>query len=113
MKKILAVLLYFAYAFPINGAPIDELDLFIEKARQEWNVPGVAVAIVQDGQIVFKKGFGTTRVKNGNPVDEETIFQLASLTKTFTAAALGIQVDQQKLSWDDELITHLPQFALK
>lgn len=109
MKK----LFFYLMTLSLSGLAGETLDQFAEKAMQEWEIPGASIAVVKDNQIVLLKGYGVTKVGTNEKVDQETIFQLASITKAFTAAALGIQVDGKKLTWDEEVIRHLPQFALK
>jgi len=92
---------------------LDELDEFIENALVEWLVPGASVSVVEGDKVVFAKGYGVARIKTSEKVDENTIFQLASVSKTFTAAALGVQVDRGLLKWEEEVINYLPEFALK
>lgn len=89
-----------------------DLDRHIEQARQDWQVPGVAVAIIKDDKIVFAKGFGVTQEGGSNPVNARTIFAIGSCTKAFTVAALASLVEQHQLQWDDKVIEHLPQFQL-
>ena len=89
-----------------------ELDRIIETTRKLSNVPGVAVAIVHGDNIVYMKGFGVKRVGSTEPVSPDTLFAICSCTKAFTAAALGILVDERKLSWDDPVRKHLPYFKL-
>jgi CubicO group peptidase (beta-lactamase class C family) len=91
---------------------LDGLDTFVEKAMEEYQVPGVAVAVVKDGEVVYLKGFGVREIGKDAKVDPDTIFQLASVTKTFTAAAVGTMVDKGKVGFDDEVITILLGFAL-
>ena len=95
-------------------APLDatELDSFIRKAMSDYRVPGASVAVVKDDRVVFLRGYGVRRAGEPAPVDENTVFQIASDTKTFTAAALAALVGDGKLDWDDEVITHLPEFVL-
>lgn len=88
------------------------LDQFIEKARKQYNIPGVSVAIVKDDKVAFIKGYGVLEYGKGELVNENSLFQLASVSKTFTAAALGVQVDHGKMKWDDEIIRHLPGCVL-
>lgn len=114
VNSLVSVLLVGSLAvFSLSTKPIEELDQFIENARIQRKVPGVAVAIVKDDQVIFAKGYGVCRYDQTEKVDVDTIFQLASVSKTFASAGLGIQVDQKKLEWDDEIIKHLPQFTLK
>lgn len=103
----------FALVVPLSGKDWDEIDTFIEQQRQNYRVPGLAIAIVENDQIVFLKGYGLAQIGKEQRVDENTIFQLASLSKTFASAGLGKLVDQKKLQWDDEIHRFLPQFNLK
>jgi len=75
-------------------------------------VPGLAVAIVHKGQLVFAKGYGVRDVSTREPVDTQTIFAIASTTKAITAAALGMLVDAGKVRWDDPVTKHLPSFQM-
>jgi CubicO group peptidase (beta-lactamase class C family) len=88
------------------------LDAYIEKARQEWNVPGLAVAVVKDDSVVFIRGYGVRDLGRPERVDENTVFELTSATKSFTASAIGILVGEGKLGWDDPVAKHLPNFRL-
>lgn len=89
-----------------------ELDAFIEKAVADYRVPGAAVAIVKGDRTILMRGYGVRRSGDPAPVDENTVFQIASDTKTFTAAALAALVGDGRLGWDDKVITHLPEFVL-
>jgi CubicO group peptidase (beta-lactamase class C family) len=89
-----------------------ELDAFIEKAVADYRVPGAAVAVVKGDRTILLRGYGVRRSGDPAPVDENTVFQIASDTKTFTAAALAALVGDGRLDWDDEVITHLPEFVL-
>ncbi len=93
-------------------AGIDELDQYIEQARQAWQVPGLAVAIVKDDKVVLSKGYGVKRFGSADLVDQDTFFAIASNSKAFTSAALAILVDQGKLKWDDRVRQHLPWFQM-
>ncbi len=84
----------------------------IEAALQDWTIPGTAVTIIKNGQAVMARGFGLKDVGIGQVVDADTAFAIGSCTKSFTAAALGILVDEGKLSWDDPVVKYLPDFAL-
>jgi CubicO group peptidase (beta-lactamase class C family) len=91
--------------------PIANLDAFITKALKEYQVPGAAVAVVQNGKAVLLKGYGVRDVTKSGAVDENTIFQLASVTKTLTGAAAATVVDEGKLDWDKPIFNYLPEFA--
>ncbi len=98
---------------PKLASLVTELDQYVAKAQREWQVPGLAIAVVKDDQILLSKGYGVRRVGTNDAVDQKTLFAIASNSKAFTAAALGILVDEGKLSWDDHVTKHLPWFRLK
>jgi len=97
-----------------QAAPdVAALDGYIAKARVDWDVPGLAVAIVKDGRVVLEKGYGVRERGKSAGGDERTLFAIASNTKAFTVAALAMLVDQQKLAWDDPVRRFLPSFELR
>ena len=105
------------YAETGTAAPREKIDLpaletYFETARNEWKIPGLAVAIVKDGQVVLAKGYGIKTFSKKEKVDEQTLFAIASNTKAFTAAALAILVEEGKIDWDDRVRTYLPYFTL-
>ena len=100
----------FALAVPAFGQ--DYLDHAVEQARKEFNVPGIAVAIVKDGKVVTEKGYGVRKLGNAAPITPHTIFGIASNTKVFTSAALAMLVDEGKLGWDDRVVDRLPGFQM-
>ena len=75
-------------------------------------MPGIGVAIVKDGKVVLAKGYGIRRAGYPDKVDENTLFGIASNTKAFTASALAMLVDEDKLKWDDPVITYLPSLRM-
>jgi CubicO group peptidase (beta-lactamase class C family) len=77
-----------------------------------FNVPGVALAIIKDGKVIHAKGYGVRSLKTMQPVDENTLFGIASNSKAFTAAALGMLVDAGKIKWDDKVREYIPEFKL-
>ncbi len=91
---------------------IDQLDKYIENAITLWKPPGLAVTVVKDGKVIFKKGYGVTNIETQRPVNENTLFGCMSTTKAFTAAALAMLVDEGKIKWDDHVINYLPDFQL-
>lgn len=96
----------------LNPSNRSSLDQFIEQGRQQWDIPGLAVGIVLEDELVYAKGFGVLGLEQQEPINEHTLFGVASTTKAMTAAALGILVDEGKLDWDDPVVKHLPYFAL-
>jgi len=93
-------------------ARLKEIDEYAAKAGRDWNVPGFAIAIVKDDRVVFAKGYGVREMGKPAPVDDKTLFAIASNTKAFTAAALAILVDEGKVKWDDPVTKYLPEFQL-
>ena len=91
---------------------ISELEKYYNQALQDWNVPGMAIAIVKNNELIFAKGFGVKDINTGEKVDENSIFAIASNTKAFTSAGIAMLVDEGKLSWDDKVTKHLPWFEL-
>ena len=91
---------------------ITELDQYYEQALKDWNVPGMAIAIVKDGQVIFAKGFGVKNVNTGEAVDENSLFAIASNTKAFTSASIAMLVEEGRLSWEDKVTRFLPWFEL-
>ena len=89
-----------------------EIDSLAQKAIRVFQVPGIAIAIVKDGNIVYAKGYGRRSILSDEKVDENTLFGIASNSKAFTAAACGVLVQQKLLSWDDLVIKYIPEFRL-
>lgn len=87
-------------------------DARVEQAMRSRDVPGMAISIVKDGRIVHAKGYGVRRLGGSEPVDADTIFPTGSTGKAVTAAALAILIDDGKLSWDDKVADHLPDFRM-
>ena len=96
-------------ALPIAPAAIDAT---VARAMKAFQVPGMAVGIIQDGKLVYAKGYGVRELGKPGRVDADTLFQIGSNTKAFTAAALALLVDEGKLHWDDKVIDYLPQFRM-
>lgn len=97
---------------PIALAAPPALDDVVESTRRAFDVPGIAVAIVKDGEVVLARGYGVRDIGSGEPVDAQTRFAIASQTKAFTSASLSILADEGKLSLDDRVIDHLPGFRM-
>jgi CubicO group peptidase (beta-lactamase class C family) len=95
-----------------HAAPPPDFDARVEALRQEVGVPGIGVAIVEQGQTVLAKGYGVKRLGSADPVTPHTIFPTGSTGKAVTVAALATLVDQGKIAWDDKVIDHLPGFQM-
>ena len=92
--------------------PLAAIEADVERARREFEIPGLAVAVVKDGRVVLAKGYGVKRQGGPAAVDGDTLFAIASNTKAFTSAALGLLVEDGKLQWDDPVTRHLPSFQM-
>lgn len=90
----------------------DSLDAYIRRGMKAWNIPGLAIAIVKDGQVVVSKGYGVREVGKPEPVDNKTLFYIASNSKLFTGTAVSALVEEKKLSLDDRVTKHIPDFQL-
>lgn len=88
------------------------LDEFVGRVIKTFEVPGVAVAVVKDGKVVVAKGYGVRKLGDPTSVDARTLFGIASNTKVFTAAALGLLVEEGKIRWDAPVIRYLPWFQM-
>jgi CubicO group peptidase (beta-lactamase class C family) len=97
---------------PAGKGPFAGLDDYVNKALKEWEVPGLALAVVKDDAVVLAKGYGVRKLGDSAPVDEKTLFAIGSCSKAFTAAALALLVDEGKIKWDDPVTKHLPGFQL-
>jgi CubicO group peptidase (beta-lactamase class C family) len=93
-------------------APLADLDSYVHGAMTQWKVPGLAIAVVKDGHVVMARGYGVRELGKPGRIDADTLFDIASNTKAFTAAALGTLVSGGKLQWDDPVVKYVPGFRL-
>lgn len=93
-----------------QDAPLSGFDEYVNKAIRDWEVPGVAIAIVKDDKIVLARGYGVKKLGDPAPVDERTLFAIGSSSKAFTAASIAMLVDEGKLKWNDPATKYLPGF---
>lgn len=91
----------------------DSLDMYINRAMTNWRVPGMAVCVVKDNQIVLMKGYGIKEMGLNERVDENTLFMIGSNTKAFTATAVAMLAEADKLSLDDKVSKYFPWFKLE
>lgn len=127
MKKILAVLAAVlmlqvgaVFAQDKIAKPTDaelktilaDFDQYAAKAMADWKIPGMAIGIVQDGKLIFAKGFGVKTLGSHDPVTENTVFQIGSTSKAFTATLAAMLVDEGKFKWEDKVIDHVSDFAM-
>jgi CubicO group peptidase (beta-lactamase class C family) len=88
-------------------------DAWVSKGIKDWRTPGLAVAVVKDGEVVFAQGFGVRELGKPTPVDTRTLFAIGSTTKAMTAALVAMLVDEKKVEWDAPVTRYLPWFQLK
>ena len=112
MKKLFVLLFLLPNFIFAQQQETDSLDAFISKQVKDYNIPGLAIGIIKDNQIVFEKGYGITSTIDSFPVTTQTVFPIMSCTKAFTAAAMGILVDEGKINWNDMVIKYLLDFKL-
>ena len=114
MKRFIVFIILFVSTSPFYSQQLntDELDAFINEAVKVTKAPGFAVGIIKDSTVIFKKGYGTLNTSTGTAVNTASEFGIASCTKAFTAAAIGLLVDEGKINWDDRVVDLLPYFQL-
>jgi len=121
MKNIVRFIipLLLVIAFPIilfiqkDENEIQKIDRITQKVFDQFSPTGLSVAIVQDGNIIYDKTLGYKNAAKINFLDNKNIFNIASCTKTFTAAAMGKLVQERLISWDDKVTDYIPEFKLK
>jgi CubicO group peptidase (beta-lactamase class C family) len=117
MRRVALVLVLVLWS-PVTGAQereppeLEGFDGWLTDAVREWEVPGLAVAVVKDDALVFARGYGVRTLGHDDPVTTRTLFANASTTKAFTALAVALMVDAGALSWDDRAGDHLPALVL-
>lgn len=115
MKKALLFVFVSILALSLFAQPSfikDSLDQYILQGMKDWDIPGLAIVIVKDGEVVYRKGFGVRDVQTHAPVDENTLFFIASNTKLFTGTALAKLAYQHTLSLDDKITKYFPAYRL-
>jgi CubicO group peptidase (beta-lactamase class C family) len=113
MKKILFLSLTLAFSsVAIAQLTTPQIDDLVNKTLKTFDVPGIAVAIVKDGHVVLSKGYGIRSIISKEPVNENTLFGIASNSKAFTTATLAILVDEGKVNWDDKVVKYIPDFKM-
>jgi CubicO group peptidase (beta-lactamase class C family) len=96
----------------VQAHGLDGLDTWLEAQRLAWRVPGMAVALIQEGRVAYVKGFGHRDAQLSKPVTTDTLFRAGSTTKALAAATVALLVDEGKLSWDEPVTTWLPELRL-
>ena len=114
LQKIILVFLLLV-ACRVSDAQVlssEAIDGLVDRSMKAFEVPGIAVGVIKDGKVIYAKGHGVRSLNTMQKMDENTLFGIASNSKAFTAAALGILVDERKIKWDDKVTDHIPEFKL-
>ena len=118
MKKLSFIIAAITFVFTfsvtstaqvITSAQIDSLT---ELTLKTFDVPGISVGVIKDGKLIHAKGYGVRSLRTMQKVDENTLFGVASNSKAFTSAALGMLIDEGKLKWDDKVTDYIPEFKM-
>lgn len=91
---------------------VEGLEQFVPEQLERWKVPGMAIAVVQNGQVIYSRGFGLRDVKRKLPVTTKTVFPIGSISKSFTALSMGMLNDEGKLDWDTPVRHYLREFEM-
>ena len=99
-----------------HGAPItdfiSELEAIVADAMGEWKIPGLAIAVVQNGEVALRQGLRARDVEAGLPLTTDTHFMICSITKSFTSTGLALLVDERRLDWKKPVRDYIPEFRL-
>jgi CubicO group peptidase (beta-lactamase class C family) len=95
-----------------EAARLQDVDSFVTAMMTEWKVPGLAIAVVRDGEVILSKGYGYRDLDERLPVTRHTLFAIGSITKSFTVTVLGALQDEEHFDWDEPVRTYLPDFGL-
>ncbi len=117
MRSIITVIIVVVFfQLHLYGNDVDKrlegFDVFINKVIEDWNAPGMAVAIVKDGTLIFGEGFGYRNIENKMPVTPQSIFAIASCSKAFTTTAIAMLVQDGLIEWDAPVRNYLPEFRM-
>jgi CubicO group peptidase (beta-lactamase class C family) len=112
MRQILFLSFVFFHLIGSTQSTEEKIDTYISAAITAWNIPGVSIAIVKDGQVLLSKGYGVSDFRTGKQTSDKSLFAIASNTKAYTSAAIATLVEQGKLNWDDKVVDYLPYFKM-
>lgn len=116
MKKRLFLVAMFVSItlFGHSGANVDfkQLDGYYAKMTKDWDIPGVSIGIVHDGKLIFAGNYGVLEEGKNTQPNKDTLYAIASNSKAFTSAIIGMLVQEGKLDWNDKIRKYLPYFEL-
>ena len=113
LSSLLFLLLYYTLSVALARQVIpDDFDEWIQNGMEQWQIPGMAVAVVKDGEVILAAGYGVLKIGDSHPVDADTQFGIASVSKHMTASSLALLVEEGLISWKDPVVRHIPWFEL-
>ena len=113
LVSILIILFFFRqFLYSANDINLSGFRDFVKKEMNTWSVPGAAVLLIKDGEVLFSEGFGYRDLARHLPVDPRTSFPIASCTKTFTPFSVGLLVDEGKIEWDRPIRDYYPELMM-
>jgi len=114
MNRLINAITICFFIGSVNAQPLTspDIDNLVAKSMKAFDVPGMAVAIIKDGKVIHSKGYGVRSLNSQAKVDENTLFGIASNSKAFTSAALGMLIDDGRLTWDTKVRDIIPEFKL-
>ena len=96
----------------VDEKVVKSIDSYIQKVQKEWQLTGVAAAFSKGGEVFYSKAYGVKDMTSTEPIDVNTVFQIGSVSKSFTAAVMASLVDEGKVSWEDTVVNILPDFKM-
>ena len=111
MAKYLLFLAFLSKAAFSQDTVLVKIDNYVHNLMEKTHIPGLAMTVIKDNEIEYIKGFGKLDTSEGK-VDENSLFAIGSISKSFTAASLAMLVEQGELNWDDKVVDYLPEFQL-
>ncbi|GAB5564865.1 MAG: serine hydrolase [Winogradskyella sp.] len=112
LKRIIALIVFSSSLLLPAQIKSKDIDKLVEETLTTFDVPGISVGVLKDGELVYAKGHGVRSLSTQKDMNEETLVGVASNSKGFTCFALAMMVDEGKLNWDDPVRKHIPEFQL-
>lgn len=101
--KIIGFVLILFFCAASSARAVDEVDRYVETQMRSLHIPGISLAIVRDGRVIKAKGYGYANVELNAPATKETVYEIGSITKQFTAVAVMMLVEEGKISLDEKI----------
>ncbi len=99
-------------SFAQTKVDLEALDKYYARMVEDWDIPSASIGIVKDGELIFTGNYGVKEIGKSERPDQNTLYAIASNSKAFTSALIGVLVQEGKLGWDDKVKKHLPYFAM-